>query len=206
MEDGIMIVEDNLHMRNSLIAYVDGAEGFYLMGAYASCEEMLPKLKQQKPRIVLMDIDLAGMDGIQGTSEIKKRSPKTDVIMITVFENSKNVFSALKAGATGYLTKTVDSKELVLAMKECLAGGAPMSMKIARLIITSFNRNPDNPLSEREIDVLTELSKGKSYKGVSEILFISVDAVKYHIKSIYVKLSANSKQDAVDIARREKYI
>lgn len=201
-----MIVEDNLHMRNSLIAYVDGAERFYLMGAYASCEEMLPKLKQQKPRIVLMDIDLAGMDGIQGTSEIKKRSPKTDVIMITVFENSKNVFSALKAGATGYLTKTVDSKELVLAMKECLAGGAPMSMKIARLIITSFNRNPDNPLSEREIDVLTELSKGKSYKGVSEILFISVDAVKYHIKSIYVKLSANSKQDAVDIARREKYI
>lgn len=206
MEHGVMIVEDNLHMRNSLVDYISQASGFNVIGAYSSCEEMLSKLKHNKPRIVLMDIDLPGMNGIEGTSELKKQSPKSDIIMITVFENSESVFSALKAGATGYLTKTIDGEELALALEECINGGAPMSMKIARLVITSFNRNPKNPLSNREIEILTELAKGKSYKGVSDVLFISVDAVKYHIKSIYVKLSASSKQDAVDIARREKYI
>ncbi len=206
MDYGVIIVEDNIHMRNSLADYVEEADGFCLLGAYSSCEEMLLKLVEKKPRIVLMDIDLSGMDGIQGTSELKKISPKSDVIMITVFENSENVFSALKAGATGYLTKTIDGKELILAMRECVKGGAPMSMKIARLIISSFNRNPKNPLSDREIEILTELANGKSYRGVSDVLCISVDAVKYHIKSIYVKLSATSKQEALEIARREKYI
>ncbi len=203
---GVMIVEDNPHMRLSLVEYVESAEGFYVMGAYPSCEEMLSVIKINKPRIVLMDIELQGMNGIDGVSELKRRSPKTDVIMVTVFENSESVFSALKAGASGYLTKTIGSDDLIRAIKECLEGGAPMSMKIARMVISSFNRNPKNPLSEREIEVLSALANGKSYRGVSEILFISIDAVKYHIKSIYSKLQAHSKQDAIDIARTEKYI
>ncbi len=201
-----MIVEDNPHMRASLADYVESSEGFYLIGSYSSCEDMLTAMKTIKPRIVLMDIELEGMNGIEGVSHLKRQSPKTDVIMITIFENSESVFAALKAGASGYLTKTIDGDELIMALKECIDGGAPMSMKIARMVITSFNRNPINPLSEREIDVLTALANGKGYRGVAEVLFISVDTVKYHIKSIYSKLQANTKQDAIDIARQKKYI
>ena len=203
---GVMIVEDNSYMRTSLVDYVNNAEGFYVIGAYSSCEEMLDVIKINKPRIVLMDIELEGMNGIEGVGQLKRVSPKSDVIMVTVFENSESVFSALKAGASGYLTKTIDSKDLICAIKECISGGAPMSMNIARMVISSFNRNPKNPLSDREIEVLSALANGKSYRGVSELLFISVDAVKYHIKSIYSKLQAHSKQDAIDTARREKYI
>lgn len=205
-EVGIIIVEDNLHMRTSLIDYVSNADGFYVIGAYSSCEEMLENIKHKKPRVVLMDIDLEGMTGIEGVRMLKQLSPKTDAIMVTVFENSDSVFKALKAGATGYLTKTIDSDYLILAIKECIAGGAPMSMKIARLVTSSFNRNPNNPLSLREIEILSALAEGKSYKGVSEVFYISVDTVKYHIKSIYSKLQASSKQDAIDKARSEKYI
>lgn len=205
-EIGIMIVEDNPHMRNALISYINDADEFKVLGAYSSCEEMLLALKDQKPRIVLMDIELDGMNGIEGVKQLKSISPKTDVIMVTVFENSDSVFSALKAGASGYLTKTIDGGDLIDALKECIEGGAPMSMKIARLVISSFNRNPKNPLSEKEIQILSALSSGKSYKGVAEQLFVSVDTVKYHIKSIYTKLQASSKQEAIDTARREKYI
>lgn len=206
LDIGVTIVEDNPYMRTSLVDYISATEGFYVIGAYPSCEEMFANIKNNKPRIVLMDIELEGMTGIEGVSELKRISPKTDVIMVTVFENSESVFSALKAGATGYLTKTIDSDYLMLAIKECIDGGAPMSMKIARMVTSSFNRNPKNPLSEREIEVLSSLAEGKSYRGVSEILFISVDTVKYHIKSIYSKLQASSKQDAIDTARKEKYI
>lgn len=205
-EVGVMIVEDNPHMRESLVDYIDSAQGFNMLGSYSSCEDMLSGIKNNKPRIVLMDIGLGGMSGIEGVTELKRFSPKTEVIMVTVFENSESVFSALKAGASGYLTKTIDGNDLIKAIKECLAGGSPMSMKIARMVISSFNRNPKNPLSEREVEILSALASGKSYRGVSEVLFISVDAVKYHIKSIYAKLQAHSKQDAIDTARREKYI
>lgn len=203
---GVMIVEDNPNMRNSLVDYIESSDMFYLIDAYSSCEAMLSAIKNNKPRVVLMDIELEGMNGIEGVSELKRLSPKTDVIMVTVFENSESVFAALKAGASGYLTKTIDGDDLINAMKECIDGGAPMSMKIAKLVISSFNLNPDNPLSEREVEVLSGLSKGKSYKGVSEVLFISVNAVKYHIKSIYVKLEAHSKQEAIDTARKKRYI
>lgn len=206
LDIGITIVEDNKYMRTSLIDYISNTEGFCVIGAYSSCEDMLANIKNNKPRIVLMDIDLEGMSGIEGVSKLKLISPKTDVIMVTVFENSDSVFKALKAGATGYLTKTIDSDYLILAIKECIAGGAPMSMKIARMVTSSFNRNPKNPLSEREIEILSALAEGKSYRGVSEVFFISVDTVKYHIKSIYSKLQANSKQEAIDKARIEKYI
>ncbi len=207
IEIGITIVEDNKYMRASLVDYISNTNEFSVIGAYASCEEMLENInKNNKPRVVLMDIDLEGMSGIEGVSKLKLISPKTDVIMVTVFENSDSVFNALKAGATGYLTKTIDSDYLILAIKECISGGAPMSMKIARMVTSSFNRNPKNPLSEREIEILSALAQGKSYKGVSEVFFISVDTVKYHIKSIYSKLQANSKQEAIDKARSEKYI
>ena len=206
LDIGVTIVEDSQYMRTSLVNYVSVTEGFRVIGAYPSCEEMLANIKNNYPRIVLMDIELEGMSGIEGVSELKRISPKTDVIMVTVFENSESVFAALKAGATGYLTKTIDRNYLILAIKECIGGGAPMSMKIARMVTSSFNRNPKNPLSDREIEVLSSLAEGKSYRGVSEILFISVDTVKYHIKSIYSKLQANSKQDAIDTARKEKYI
>ena len=206
LDIAVMIVEDNAHMRLSLIDYITHAKGFSVIGAYSSCEEMLLEVKNTKPRIVLMDIELDGMSGIEGAGELKRLSPQTDVIMVTVFENSDSVFSALKAGASGYLTKTIDGNELIMAIEECLAGGAPMSMKIARMVISSFNRNPKNPLSEREIEVLSALANGKSYRGVAEVLCVSVDGVKYHIKSIYAKLQAHSKQEAIDTARREKYI
>jgi len=202
----IVIVEDNPEVRNILCEYINSSDELFLAGAYSSCEEALENLKQDKPRIVLMDIDLPGMNGIEGTKKIKQLSPKTDVIIIAVFENSETVFSALCAGASGYLTKNIKRDELLPSIDECLKGGAPMSMKIAKMVVGSFKKNTNSPLTDRETEILSFLANGKSYNTIGELLFISKDTVKYHIKNIYIKLQVDSKEAAIEVANKERFI
>ncbi len=202
----IVIIEDNLEVQHILCEYVRSSDELYLAGAYSNCEDAIKNLRNDKPRIVLMDIDLPGINGIEGTKKIKHLSPSTDVIIITVFENSENVFSALCAGASGYLTKNVKSDELLPSIDECLKGGAPMSMKIAKMVVGSFKKNTNTPLTERETQVLSFLSFGKSYSTIAVLLNISKDTVKYHIKNIYIKLQVDSKEAAIEVANKEKLI
>lgn len=153
-----------------------------------------------------MDIDLPGMNGIEGTRYVKSILPKKNVIIITIFENSERVFEALCAGATGYLTKSSKHTQLLDALDEVLQGGAPMSANIARMVIRSFHRQDSNLLSDREIDVLRLLVEGKSYKTISEKLDISLSTVKFHIKNIYVKLQVGNKEDAIAKAKSQHII
>jgi DNA-binding NarL/FixJ family response regulator len=205
-KQGIVVIEDNVELNNVLCEYVKNYEHFFLAGSYINCEDAIENINTTKPRIVLMDIDLPGINGIEGTKKIKQQHPNADVIIITVFENSETVFSALCAGASGYLTKTIDQQDLLASIKECLAGGAPMSMKIAKMVVSSFNKNTKSPLTERETEVLTQLSNGKSYNSIAVVLNISKDTVKYHIKNIYIKLQVSNKEDAIEVANKKKFI
>lgn len=202
----VVIVEDNPEVVDILCEYVNSAENLILAGAYNNCEQALSNLSNDAPDVVLMDIELPGINGIEGTKKIKTILPKCEVVIITVFENSEYVFSALCAGASGYLTKNIKREELLSSINESLNGGAPMSMKIAKMVIGSFQKSNQSPLSERETQVLTQLSFGKSYSSIAEQLFISKDTVKFHIKNIYLKLQVDNKAEAIEKASREKLI
>lgn len=204
--NNVIIVEDNIEVKNILCEYIKSSDNLFLAGAYDNCIDAIKNLKTDNPRVVLMDIDLPGMNGIEGTKKIKQLSPKTDVIIITVFENSENVFAALCAGASGYLTKNIKCEELLSSIDECLKGGAPMSMKIAKMVVGSFKKNTNTPLTERETEILSHLSFGKSYNSIADLLFISKDTVKYHIKNIYIKLQVDNKEAAIEMANKQKLI
>lgn len=189
-----------------LCEYIKTDDNLLLTGSYSNCEQAIKNLSEDKPKIVLMDIDLPGINGVEGTRLIKQNNPQTEVIIITVFENSETVFSALSAGASGYLTKNLSQGDLLSSIAECLEGGAPMSMKIAKMIVNSFKKNAQSPLTERETEVLAGLSSGKSYNSVADLLNISKDTVKYHIKNIYIKLQVDNKEAAIEIANKQKFI
>jgi DNA-binding NarL/FixJ family response regulator len=203
----VLIVEDDSEIRNSFTHIVNSSPNFFVVNAYASCEEAIKHIHTDKPDIVLMDIELpGGMNGIQGAKVIKDKSPQSDIIMVTVYEDSELVFDALKSGASGYITKSANYLELLSALDEIVKGGAPMSSKIARLVIDNFHVNPNSPLTKRETEILTLISEGKTYTQISEELFISKETSKTHIKNIYAKLQVKSKSEALAKANLEKLI
>ena len=202
----IVIIEDNEPLNDVFCEVINSTDDFKVVGSYLDCENALEFLKDDAPDIVMMDIELPGMNGIQGTKEIKKIIPKTIVIMVTVFENSKTVFDALCAGASGYLTKNASSEKLINALQEALEGGAPMSINIAKMVVQSFQKAPETILTERETQVLTMLSQGSSYKSIALALYISLNTIKYHIKNIYDKLQVHNKEDAIKEASQRKLI
>ena len=202
----VMIVEDDQEIRNSFSLIVNSSQRFVVVGAYGDCEEAISNLNRDKPEIVLMDIELPGMNGIKGTQIIKEKAPNTEVIMVTVYEDSELVFEALKAGASGYITKSANYMELLSALEEIIRGGAPMSSRIARMVIDNYHINPNSPLTKRETTILQLISEGKTYTQISEELFISKETAKTHIKNIYSKLQVNSKSEAIAKANVEKLI
>jgi DNA-binding NarL/FixJ family response regulator len=202
----VMIVEDDQEIRNSFNLIVNSSQKFMVVNAYSSCEDAISNLTRDKPEIVLMDIELPGINGIQGAKIIKDKSPHTDVVMVTVYEDSELVFEALKAGASGYNTKSANYMELLSALDEIVKGGAPMSSRIARMVIDNFHVNPNSPLTKRETEILQLISEGKTYTQISEELFISKETAKTHIKNIYSKLQVNSKSEAIAKANLEKLI
>jgi DNA-binding NarL/FixJ family response regulator len=202
----VLIVEDDQEIRNSFSLIVNSSQKFMVINAYSSAEEAIDNLNRDKPEIILMDIELTGMNGIQGTKIVKEKSPHTDVVMVTVYEDSELVFEALKAGAAGYITKSANYMELLSALEEIMKGGAPMSSRIARMVIDNFHVNPNSPLTKRETEILQLISEGKTYTQISEELFISKETAKTHIKNIYSKLQVNSKSEAIAKANLEKLI
>lgn len=201
-----MIVEDDQEIRESFSLIVNSSQRFSVVGTHGNCEDAIATLHREKPEIVLMDIELPGMNGIKGTQIIRDKSPSTEVIMVTVYEDSDLVFEALKAGASGYITKSANYTELLGALDEIVRGGAPMSSRIARMVIDNYHINPNSPLTKRETTILQLISEGKTYTQISEELFISKETSKTHIKNIYSKLQVNSKSEAIAKANHDKLI
>ncbi|MBI3194094.1 MAG: response regulator transcription factor [Ignavibacteriae bacterium] len=198
----VSIVEDDERIRESLIVLIDGAEGFRCVSAYDSAEDALSDLKLKDPDVVLMDINLPNMNGIECVRKLKTSLPKTNIIMLTVFEDNNKIFSALEAGASGYLLKRTSPDQLLNAIKEVQNGGSPMSSQIARKVVQSFHKPVEQNreiilLSEREKEVMNLLVEGFLYKEIAEKLFISVDTVHSHIRRIYEKLQVRSRTQAV---------
>ncbi|MES2828496.1 MAG: response regulator transcription factor [Bacteroidota bacterium] len=206
IKTNIVIVEDNPLILEGFAAVLESTGKYRITGSYTNCEEAIKKLAVDRPDVVLMDIDLPGMNGIEGTSLIKKLLPTCIVIIITVVEESEKVFQSLCAGAGGYIIKNADLSEIVKTINEALSGGAPMSLSIAKMVVQSFQKLPDSPLSTRETEVLEAVASGKSYSKIAADLFVSKETIRSHIKNIYTKLAVNSKADALKVASEKKWI
>ncbi len=202
----VIVVEDKEFTRNGLVSIIDSDDNFESVGAFASCESMLEEIEELKPDVVIMDIGLPGMSGIEGIKKVKQISPKINIVVLTIHEESDKVFEALVAGASGYLMKTTRPEEILLSLKDAAEGGSPMNSHIANKVVNLLravsNKNEENEilLSERENEVLTNLSKGLGYKQISANLFISIHTVRYHIRNIYEKLHVGSQSEAVATA------
>lgn len=202
----VVIIEDNIPLGQAYKSIIDDEAAYNVVAVYDNCEAAIANLSVDLPDIVLMDIELPKMNGVQGTKKIKALYPKTEIIIITVFEHSKIVFDALCAGASGYLTKKATKLQLLNALDEVLQGGAPMSINVAKMVVQSFRLSASSILSERETEVLQLLAQGKSYNSVAEALFISVNTIRFHVKNIYEKLQVCTKEDAINKANKERLI
>ena len=208
----VIIVEDKRNIREGLAALIGGTEGLRCCAQYGNCEDMLAKVQSDEPDVILMDIGLPGMSGIDGIREVKKILPDVTIVVSSVYEDDDNIFEALCEGASGYLVKNTPPSRLVDAISEAHKGGAPMSSIIARKVVTLFQKRykraskDDVTLSDREKEILTGLSDGDSYASVADSLFISVDTVRYHIRNIYQKLQVHSQSAAVSRAIRKGLI
>jgi DNA-binding NarL/FixJ family response regulator len=208
----ISIIEDNDTIREGLCLLVNATDGMTCVGKYDNCEDMLENALEDNPEVVLMDIGLPGMSGIEGVHELRQILPEVTIVMLTVYEENDKIFDALCAGASGYLVKKTSPAQLIEAIKEAHNGGSPMSSHIARKVVNFFQMNPVKPahpeyhLSKRETEILASLSRGNSYKLIADELFISIDTVRFHIRNIYKKLHVNSQTEAVARAFKDKLI
>ncbi len=202
----IVIVEDDPIIRNAFVTLIQQNGEYLVANAYDNAEAAIKNIHLDKPNVYLMDIELPGMNGIEAIPKIKSIMPETQVVVITVYENDELVFKALCEGASGYLTKNMPPQKLIESLKELENGGAPMSTNIARLVVSSFHRNRQSPLTARELEVLELLASGKSYSTIADQLFVDKETIKSHIKNIYLKLEVHSKAEAIEKARKSKYI
>jgi DNA-binding NarL/FixJ family response regulator len=202
----VCMVEDRPGLRETVSSFLNRAAGFRCVGAYGSAEEALEEIPKQKPNVVLMDINLPGMSGIECVHALKKADPALQIIMLTIYENSDQVFQALSAGACGYLVKNTPPAKLLEAIREVQSGGSPMSTHIARKIVHSFQSAelsaPTAPashalLSLREKEILELLAKGYAYKQIADALGIAMGTIFTHIRRIYEKLHVNCRTEAV---------
>ena len=201
----IAIVEDLDEVRDGLKNFISLSSDFKILDTFKTAEEAVHDLPQLKPDIVIMDINLPGMNGIDCIRQIKNKTPATQFMMFTVYENDEKVFEALKAGASGYLLKNTGLVQLIESLKELYNGGSPMSANIARKLVTLFrNEQKETPtleiLSNRENEILQLLTKGLLYKEIADQLAISVSTVRQHIHHIYEKLHVQNRTEAINKA------
>jgi len=207
----ILIYEDNPQYREGLSLLINGTEGFEVLAAFKNCTNVIDEVEAFRPDIVLMDIDMPHVNGIEGLKMLRTVNTDVKVLMLTVFDDNKNIFEALKNGANGYILKKTQPAKLLQYIEEAQSGGGPMSSSIAAQVLTMFSQIQRPPqdtfqLSEREKEVLQFLVNGYSYKMISADMFISIDTVRSHIKKIYEKLHVNSKSEAVAKAFKNKIV
>jgi DNA-binding NarL/FixJ family response regulator len=198
----VAIVEDNAVMRGTFRQWIDAAPGFRCVFACATAEEALAEIPRLKPDVVLMDIHLPGESGIACTAQLKEKLPTVQVIIVTVYRNHELIFQALQAGACGYLLKRSSPEELLKAISEVLAGGAPMTSEIARMLVEAFQKKPaslvsGDALTQRESEILVLLAEGLSNKEIADRVKISYDTVRAHLRHIYEKLHVRGRTEAV---------
>ncbi len=202
----IAVIEDDKVIRENICSLFERTEGIACIGAFEKCEDAFETIKKEQPDVVLMDIKLPGIDGIEGMKKMKSYLEETDFIMLTVHEESELVFKALKSGATGYLDKSASEEKIIDSIREVYDGGAPMTSRIARLVLGSFKTEDESGLTARERDVLEALVNGNTYKEIAYNLKITVGTVRHHIKSIYRKLHVHSKSEAVARALKDNIV
>jgi DNA-binding NarL/FixJ family response regulator len=207
----VAIYEDNNSLRNTLSFLIQGDSNLELTGAYPNCTSVVENCAAGMPDVILMDIDMPGMTGIEATSLIKARYPEINILIFTIFEDREKVYNALCAGANGYLLKRSNAVQIIEAITELYHGGSPMTGEIARMVLNFFSspnsvKNNDYALSAREMEVLKRLVDGDSYKMIGDKCFISIGTVRGHINNIYKKLHVNSKSEAVIKAMKERLI
>lgn len=207
----VLIYEDNPQLREGLTMLIDGSDGFNVVASYKNCNNIISELEAWKPDVILMDIDMPGVNGIEGLKKVREQNQDVKVLMLTVFDDNKNVFEALKNGANGYLLKKTPPAKLLEYIGDVASGGAPMTSSIATQVLKMFSEMPQQTnneynLSDREKQVLQLLVNGYSYKMIANDMFIAIDTVRSHIKKIYEKLQVNSKSEAVAKAFKDKLI
>lgn len=206
----VAIVEDDKSIREGISSYIDSTPGFSCIHIFESCEEALRKIAPPLPNIVLMDIGLKGMSGIEGVRKLKLKYNSLIFIMLTVYEEDNKIFESMRAGAVGYLLKKTPLEKITEAIRDVYNGGAPMTPIIARKVLNYFSsadiKAKEYNLTSREVEILLQLVKGARYKTIANNLFISLDTVRSHIKNIYEKLQVNSKSEAVAKALKDKLL
>jgi DNA-binding NarL/FixJ family response regulator len=207
----LLLYEDNAQLREGLTMLIDGSEGFNVLAAFRNCSNVVHEVSTYQPDVILMDIDMPGVNGLEGLKLIKEIDPEVKVLMLTVFDDHQNIFQALQNGANGYILKKTPPARLLEYIQEAATGGAPMTASVAAQVLKMFsqlNLPPDKSynLSEREKEVLQLLVNGYSYKMIAAEMFIAMDTVRSHIKKIYEKLHVNSKSEAVAKAFRDKLV
>jgi DNA-binding NarL/FixJ family response regulator len=205
------IVEDRREIREGLAVLINGTPGYACTGSYGSMEEAVEKIRRELPEVVLCDIGLPGMDGIEGIRLLKERYPSLQLIMLTVYDDDERIFDALCAGASGYLLKRTPPARLLEALREAVTGGAPMSPEVAARVVKLFRdiRPPerlDCDLTPHETRLLKLLVEGHNYTTAAPELGVSYNTVKFHMRHVYEKLQVHSKSEAVARALRDRLV
>ena len=208
----VTIFEDNKHLRESLYYLISGTEGFSCFDTFPDCNDLVFNLKRAQPDVVLMDIEMPGMNGIEAVKIIKKQFPHIQILMQTIFHDDDNIFNAVCAGASGYILKTTSPEGYMEAIKDVYNGGSPMTGSVARRVLELFQHNntpkgnTDYQLTPKEKEILQQLIKGKSYKMIADSVGSSYETVRTHMKNIYSKLHVNSNTEAVLKVLQEKIL
>lgn len=202
------IVEDNEYMREGWETFIEHEGDLTVVGSFGSCEEAFESDEINKVDLVIMDIGLPGMSGIEGVTYMRQHHPDVHIIMATIHDDDDHIFDALKAGAVGYLMKKVTPDEMVGAIRDAHEGGSPITPNIARKIISTFQQAADleEELTERETQILKQLATGRSYAAIGKEIFLSVDGVRHHIRNIYQKLEVHTRSEAIAKGINKKLI
>ena len=202
----VVIIEDDETIRNGYAYLISSKPGYNVVNTYGSAEEALKKISNDHPDIILLDIGLPGISGVDAIPKFKNTLPQAHILILTVYESENIIFTALSNGASGYITKNTTAEKIINAIGEVMEGGGPMSINIARMVVKSFQKNQNSPLSKRETQVLDEIANGKNRSRIAEEFFIDVETVKTHIKNIYFKLNVNCRAEAIQKAKANKFI